>query len=82
MPTATGECYYCVQYENMIFNKRLTRKNLLAHNDEKKLFMIKSGLLDYWKREGKAKFLKHVFVHWRNSNPEKQTLLLLFGVEG
>ena len=42
-----------------MINKRLLIKNLLAHNDENS-FYDKKRFIDITRREGKAKFLKHV----------------------
>ena len=44
---------------NVMINKRLLIKNLLAHNDENS-FYDKKRKIDIGHKEGKAKFLKHI----------------------
>ena len=61
-----------------MINKRLLVKNLLAHNDENS-FYDKKRFIDIGKREGKAKFLKHVCA-LANSNPKNNSFIVI-GVE-
>ncbi len=61
-----------------MINKRLLVKNLLAHNDENS-FYDKKRFVDIGKREGKAKFLKHVCA-LANSNPKNRSFIVI-GVE-
>ncbi|MCK0147936.1 ATP-binding protein [Arenibacter sp. F26102] len=61
-----------------MINKRLLVKNLLAHNDENS-FYDKKRFIDIGKREGKAKFLKHVCA-LANSNPQNNSFIVI-GVE-
>jgi len=61
-----------------MINKRLLVKNLLAHNDENS-FYDKKRFINIGKREGKAKFLKHVCA-LANSNPNNNSFIVL-GVE-
>ncbi|WP_047417263.1 ATP-binding protein [Cellulophaga sp. Hel_I_12] len=61
-----------------MINKRLLVKNLLAHNDENS-FYDKKRFVDIGRREGKAKFLKHVCA-LANSNPSNNSFIVI-GVE-
>lgn len=61
-----------------MINKRLLVKNLLAHNDENS-FYDKKRFIDIGRREGKAKFLKHVCA-LANSNPLNNSFIVI-GVE-
>jgi hypothetical protein len=61
-----------------MINKRLLVKNLLAHNDENS-FYDKKRFIDIGRREGKAKFLKHVCA-LANSNPQNRSFIVI-GVE-
>ncbi|MFY0628812.1 MAG: ATP-binding protein [Flavobacteriaceae bacterium] len=61
-----------------MINKRLLIKNLLSHNDENS-FYDKKLKLSLGKKEGKAKFLKHVCA-LSNSNPENNSYIVI-GVE-
>ena len=61
-----------------MINKRLLVKNLLAHNDENS-FYDKKRFINIGKREGKAKFLKHVCA-LANSNPNNNSFIVV-GVE-
>lgn len=61
-----------------MINKRLLIKNLLAHNDENS-FYDKKRFIDISRREGKAKFLKHVCA-LANSNPQNRSYIVI-GVE-
>ena len=61
-----------------MINKRLLVKNLLAHNDENS-FYDKKRFINIGKREGKAKFLKHVCA-LANSNPNNNSYIVV-GVE-
>jgi hypothetical protein len=61
-----------------MINKRLLVKNLLAHNDENS-FYDKKRFINIGKREGKAKFLKHVCA-LANSNPINNSFIVV-GVE-
>ena len=61
-----------------MINKRLLIKNLLAHNDENS-FYDKKRFINIGKREGKAKFLKHVCA-LANSNPNNNSFIVV-GVE-
>lgn len=61
-----------------MINKRLLIKNLLAHNDENS-FYDKKRFIDISRKEGKAKFLKHVCA-LANSNPENRSYIVI-GVE-
>ncbi len=61
-----------------MINKRLLIKNLLAHNDENS-FYDKKRFIDISRREGKAKFLKHVCA-LANSNPGNRSYIVI-GVE-
>ena len=61
-----------------MINKRLLVKNLLAHNDENS-FYDKKRFINIGKREGKAKFLKHVCA-LANSNPYNNSFIVV-GVE-
>ncbi|WP_297791805.1 ATP-binding protein [uncultured Eudoraea sp.] len=61
-----------------MINKRLLVKNLLAHNDENS-FYDKKRFINIGKREGKAKFLKHVCA-LANSNPKNNSFIVV-GVE-
>jgi len=61
-----------------MINKRLLVKNLLAHNDENS-FYDKKRVINIGKREGKAKFLKHVCA-LANSNPNNNSFIVV-GVE-
>ena len=61
-----------------MINKRLLIKNLLAHNDENS-FYDKKRVIDISRKEGKAKFLKHVCA-LANSNPESRSYIVI-GVE-
>ena len=61
-----------------MINKRLLVKNLLAHNDENS-FYDKKRIINIGKREGKAKFLKHVCA-LANSNPNNNSFIVV-GVE-
>ena len=64
----------CGQRGNMI-NKRLLIKNLLAHNDENS-FYDKKRQIDIGKKEGKAKFLKHICA-LSNSNPKNNSYIVI-----
>ena len=61
-----------------MINKRLLIKNLLAHNDENS-FYDKKRVIDISRKEGKAKFLKHVCA-LANSNPRNRSYIVI-GVE-
>ena len=61
-----------------MINKRLLIKNLLAHNDENS-FYDKKRVIDISRKEGKAKFLKHVCA-LANSNPNSRSYIVI-GVE-
>lgn len=61
-----------------MINKRLLIKNLLSHNDENS-FYDKKRFINIGKREGKAKFLKHVCA-LANSNPNNNSFIVV-GVE-
>lgn len=61
-----------------MINKRLLIKNLLSHNDENS-FYDKKLKLSLGRKEGKAKFLKHVCA-LSNSNPENNSYIVI-GVE-
>jgi hypothetical protein len=61
-----------------MINKRLLIKNLLAHNDENS-FYDKKRFIDIGRKEGKAKFLKHVCA-LANSNPSNRSYIVV-GVE-
>lgn len=61
-----------------MINKRLLIKNLLAHSSENS-FYDKKRQLNLSKREGKAKFLKHVCA-LANSNPHNNSYIVI-GVE-
>lgn len=61
-----------------MINKRLLIKNLLAHNDENS-FYDKKRVIDISRKEGKAKFLKHVCA-LANSNPSSRSYIVI-GVE-
>ena len=61
-----------------MINKRLLIKNLLAHNDENS-FYDKKRVIDISRKEGKAKFLKHVCA-LANSNPASRSYIVI-GVE-
>ena len=61
-----------------MINKRLLVKNLLAHNDENS-FYDKKRFIDIGRKEGKAKFLKHVCA-LANSNPKNSSFIVV-GVE-
>lgn len=61
-----------------MINKRLLIKNLLAHNDENS-FYDKKRIIDISRKEGKAKFLKHVCA-LANSNPKNRSYIVI-GVE-
>lgn len=61
-----------------MINKRLLIKNLLAHNDENS-FYDKKRFIDISRKEGKAKFLKHVCA-LANSNPGNRSYIVI-GVE-
>lgn len=61
-----------------MINKRLLIKNLLAHHDENS-FYDKKRQLNLHKKEGKAKFLKHICA-LSNSNPVNNSYILV-GVE-
>ena len=61
-----------------MINKRLLVKNLLAHNDENS-FYDKKRIIDIGRKEGKAKFLKHVCA-LANSNPKNNSFIVI-GVE-
>ncbi len=61
-----------------MINKRLLVKNLLAHNDENS-FYDKKRFIDIGRKEGKAKFLKHVCA-LANSNPKNHSFIVI-GVE-
>lgn len=61
-----------------MINKRLLVKNLLAHNDENS-FYDKKRFIDIGRKEGKAKFLKHVCA-MANSNPKNSSFIVV-GVE-
>jgi len=61
-----------------MINKRLLVKNLLAHNDENS-FYDKKRFINIGRREGKAKFLKHVCA-LANSNPNNNSFIVV-GVE-
>ncbi|MEM9686755.1 MAG: DUF5929 domain-containing protein, partial [Bacteroidota bacterium] len=61
-----------------MINKRLLVKNLLAHSDENS-FYDKKRRIDIGKKEGKAKFLKHLCA-LANANPENNAYIVI-GVE-
>src|SRR5665811_1368970 len=61
-----------------MINKRLLIKNLLAHSSENS-FYDKKRQLNMEKKEGKAKFLKHVCA-LSNSNPQNNSYMVI-GVE-
>ncbi len=61
-----------------MINKRLLIKNLLSHNDENS-FYDKKQKLSLDKKEGKAKFLKHI-CSLSNSNPENNSYIVI-GIE-
>ena len=61
-----------------MINKRLLIKNLLAHNDECS-FYDKKRKIDLSRKEGKAKFLKHICA-LSNSNPKNNSYIVI-GVE-
>ena len=61
-----------------MINKRLLVKNLLAHSDENS-FYDKKRLINIGRKEGKAKFLKHVCA-LANSNPRNNSYIVV-GVE-
>lgn len=61
-----------------MINKRLLIKSLLAHNDENS-FYDKKRLIDVSRKEGKAKFLKHICA-LSNSNPKNNSYIVI-GVE-
>lgn len=61
-----------------MINKRLLVKNLLSHNDENS-FYDKKRFIDIGRKEGKAKFLKHVCA-LANSNPKNHSFIVV-GVE-
>ena len=58
-----------------MINKRLLIKNLLAHNDENS-FYDKKRSIDISRKEGKAKFLKHVCA-LANSNPRNRSYIVI-----
>ena len=58
-----------------MINKRLLIKSLLAHNDENS-FYDKKRQLNLSKREGKAKFLKHICA-LSNSNPKNNSYIVV-----
>ena len=61
-----------------MINKRLLIKNLLAHHDENS-FYDKKRQLNLHTKEGKAKFLKHIYA-LSNSNPSNNSYIVV-GVE-
>ena len=61
-----------------MINKRLLIKNLLSHNDENS-FYDKKQKLSLDRKEGKAKFLKHI-CSLSNSNPENNSYIVI-GIE-
>lgn len=61
-----------------MINKRLLIKNLLSHNDENS-FYDKKLKLSLDRKEGKAKFLKHI-CSLSNSNPENNSYIVI-GIE-
>ncbi|MDG1510014.1 MAG: ATP-binding protein [Flavobacteriaceae bacterium] len=61
-----------------MINKRLLIKNLLSHNDENS-FYDKKMKLSLNRKEGKAKFLKHLCA-LSNSNPNNNSYIII-GVE-
>ncbi len=61
-----------------MINKRLLIKNLLGHNDENS-FYDKKLKLSLNRKEGKAKFLKHVCA-LSNSNPANKSYIII-GIE-
>jgi len=61
-----------------MINKRLLIKNLLAYNDENS-FYDKKLQLNFNKKEGKSKFLKHVCA-LSNSNPSNNSYIVI-GIE-
>ncbi len=61
-----------------MINKRLLIKNLLSHSDENS-FYDKKLKLAFTRKEGKAKFLKHVCA-LSNSNPANNSYMII-GVE-
>ena len=58
-----------------MINKRLLVKNLLAHHDENS-FYDKKRKIDISKKEGKAKFLKHICA-LSNSNPKNNSFIVI-----
>lgn len=58
-----------------MINKRLLIKNLLAHNDENS-FYDKKLKLNLGRKEGKAKFLKHICA-LSNSNPKNNSYIVI-----
>lgn len=66
------------QEEQIMINKRILIKNLLAYNDENSFFDRKRQL-NLHTKEGKAKFLKHICA-LSNSNPENNSFIVI-GVE-
>src|SRR5690554_1625963 len=64
--------------QNIVINKRLLIKNLLAHHAENS-FYDKKQKLNLHSLEGKGKFLKHV-CSLSNSNPENLSFILV-GIE-
>jgi hypothetical protein len=61
-----------------MINKRLLIKNLLSHNDENS-FYDKKQKLSLGRKDGKAKFLKHICA-LSNSNPYNNSYIII-GVE-
>ena len=61
-----------------MINKRLLIKSLLSHNDENS-FYDKKQKLSLDRKEGKAKFLKHI-CSLSNSNPENNSYIVI-GIE-
>src|SRR5690606_19700028 len=61
-----------------MISKRILIKNLLAYNDENRLF-DRRRQLNLHTKEGKAKFIKHVCA-LSNSNPENNSYIVV-GVE-
>jgi len=59
----------------VMINKRLLIKNLLAHNDENS-FYDKKRQLNLGDKEGKAKFLKHICA-LSNSNPKNNSYIVV-----
>ncbi len=59
----------------VMINKRLLIKNLLAHNDENS-FYDKKRQLNLGSKEGKAKFLKHICA-LSNSNPKNNSYIVV-----